>query len=62
MKDVTDENETERLKWKQECFEARIREQEEKKDYSFIEAYTVEKCDDCGCPINSHGHCPRCDY
>ena len=23
---------------------------------------TEEICDDCGCRLNDHGHCPRCDY
>ena len=35
----------------------RLAEQRQKNDYSD----DGEVCE-CGCRINSHGHCPRCDY
>jgi len=36
----------------------RISEQKENKDYND----EMEKCDDCGSLLNSHDHCPNCDY
>jgi len=47
---------------KQKDYEHRRMEQEQNKDYSYWETGEIEKCDECGCEINSHGHCPRCDY
>lgn len=40
----------------------RQKEQKEKSDYDYDENGMPEKCDDCGAYLNSHGHCPRCDY
>ncbi len=50
------ETEKERLK------DSRLKEQKDKKDYSYEHDGRIETCDDCRTPINSHGHCPRCDY
>lgn len=46
----------EQLKWESELFSNRIKEQESNNDYD-----GDDKCE-CGCRINSRGHCPRCDY
>jgi len=35
----------------------RLKEQKWKKDYND----EMERCE-CGCYLNSHDHCPRCDY
>lgn len=48
--------------YEEELRENRKKEQLSKKDYSYLEGGEIEKCDDCGCPINSHDHCPNCDY
>ena len=53
-------NSYERNKYEQELRESRMKEQRERLDYSYLDG-EIEKCE-CGCPINSHGHCPRCDY
>lgn len=42
--------------------ENRLKEQNDKKDYSYKHDGGIETCDDCRTPINSHGHCPTCDY
>ena len=39
-----------------------LKEQKSKSDYSYKEDGKIEECDDCRTPINSHGHCLRCDY
>ena len=54
--DILKETENEQRK------DARLKEQKDKKDYAYEENGAIEKCDDCGSCINSHGHCPRCDY
>ena len=46
----------------EELFENRINEQKDKKDYDYLKDGQIEKCDNCGNFINSHGHCPKCDY
>jgi len=43
--------------WEQELRETRMKEQADKQDYNDER----EKCD-CGAYLNSHDHCPRCDY
>lgn len=61
MRDVTDPREIEQMR--QELFELRVKEQKEKRDYADrLDDGSLERCDDCGTPINSHDHCPRCDY
>lgn len=47
---------------KEQLKDNRLREQKDKKDYSYENDVRIESCDDCRTPINSHGHCPRCDY
>ena len=42
--------------------EQRYNEQKQKYDYSYDEYGKIETCDDCNSNINSHGHCPMCDY
>ena len=42
--------------------DARKKEQDKNKDYSYYKNGSIEQCDDCGCYINSRGHCPMCDY
>ena len=41
--------------------EQRYNEQKRNDDYDINEDGQIEKCE-CGQPLNSHGHCPRCDY
>lgn len=62
MKTITDEKMIEKLQWDEECRDSRIKEQKENKDYSYCDDGRPEKCSDCGSYINSHDHCPRCDY
>lgn len=40
----------------------RLYDQQESQDYSYDEEGMAERCDDCGTRLNSHGHCPNCDY
>lgn len=40
----------------------RLYDQQEANDYSRDEDGILERCEDCGKPINSHGYCPSCDY
>jgi len=40
----------------------RIQEQKDNKDYSYDEVNKLEICNKCKSYINSHGHCPLCDY
>ena len=52
--------------FEQEQYEEDLREQrhiEQKRnnDYDINEDGEREKCD-CGTSLNSHGHCPNCDY
>lgn len=54
--------EWERLNDEENRRQSRLQEQEDKKDYSYQEDGSKEKCEDCGAIINSHGHCPNCDY
>ena len=41
--------------------EQRYNEQKQNKDYDYDNEGNIEYCD-CGMALNSHGHCPRCDY
>lgn len=50
------------LRHEDEQRQNRLYEQEQSQDYSRDEDYRIERCDDCNAPINSHGHCPNCDY
>lgn len=45
-------------KEKEEHVANRIAQQKLNNDYDD----DMEQCDDCGSYLNSHGHCPRCDY
>jgi len=36
----------------------RLVEQERNKDFN----EDMEKCDNCGCHLNSHDYCPNCEY
>ena len=47
---------------KEQLKDHRLKEQKDKKDYSYEYDGEIETCEDCGTPINSNGHCPRCDY
>ena len=47
---------------KEQLKDNRLKEQKDKKDYSYEHDGGIETCEDCGTPINSNGHCPRCDY
>jgi len=49
-------------KWIEELRQNRLNEQSHNNDYSYKQNGSIEKCDDCGSLINSHGHCPTCDY
>jgi hypothetical protein len=60
MKKLTDPFEIEQ--YKQELEQQRLKEQKQNNDYDYGFDGLPEKCDDCGSFINSHGHCPRCDY
>jgi len=60
MKEVTNPTEIEQIK--QQLFDQRIYEQKNKKDYDYDENGDIERCSDCGSYINSHGHCPKCEY
>lgn len=40
----------------------RLYDQQEAGDYSRDEDGIIERCEDCGRPLNQHGHCPSCDY
>jgi len=47
---------------KEQLKDSRLKEQRDKKDYSYEENGRIETCFDCGSNINSFGHCPLCDY
>tara|TARA_R110002012_G_scaffold39003_1_gene108206 strand:- start:1263 stop:1418 length:156 start_codon:yes stop_codon:yes gene_type:complete len=46
------------FEYKEELRQHRLREQKNNNDYSSER----ELCDNCGAFINSHDHCPNCDY
>ncbi len=52
----------EQAKYKEELRQERIARQKQKGDYSYYDEVEIERCEDCGAPLNSHGHCPHCDY
>ena len=56
MKTLQEEKDLQELKW------LRLSEQKANKDYAYTYNGCVERCNDCGSDINSHGHCPICDY
>ena len=60
MKELIDRNEIEQHK--QELLDQRKVEQKQSEDYSYEVDGRPEICDICRSYINSHGHCPRCDY
>lgn len=60
MREITDPQEI--AEYQEELLEARKNEQEENDDYDYDEYGNMETCEDCHSLINSHGHCPRCDY
>ena len=39
-----------------------MKKEKDKSDYSYTDNGEVERCDNCGSLINSHGYCPLCDY
>lgn len=43
--------------WNERLKDARLKDQKQQKDYND----EMEKCE-CGCYLNAHDHCPRCDY
>ena len=51
----------EQEKFNEELRENRVKEQKDNNDYDYNSDRKIEKCD-CGHPLNSHGHCPICDY
>ncbi len=61
MEEITNQKQIEQLQWEEDCMQARLKEQKEKKDYSYLGNGTTEKCE-CGTEINANGHCPKCDY
>ena len=60
MKELTNPFEIEQ--YKEELRENRLNEQKDNEDYSYYSDGNIEVCDLCKTPINSHGHCPTCDY
>lgn len=61
MKEVTNPKEIQQMK--DDLFDMRINEQKQKGDYADrLDDGSLECCSDCGTPLNSHDHCPRCDY
>lgn len=41
----------------------RLVEQQNQQDYLWDDFNGgFERCEDCGSKLNSHGHCPSCDY
>ena len=52
----------EQYEYEEGCKDARLKEQKDNEDYSYEDDGQIEKCDNCGSLINSHGHCPLCDY
>lgn len=47
--------------WKESCRQQRLSEQEMKQDYQIDNDGNYEMCG-CGRYLNSHSHCPNCDY
>ncbi len=43
--------------WNESLKDSRLKEQKQNKDYND----EMEKCE-CGSYLNSHDHCPICDY
>lgn len=56
MKELTNPFEIEQ--YRQSLQDQRLNEQNLNSDFDD----DMEVCEDCGCNLNSHGHCPRCDY
>jgi hypothetical protein len=48
----------EQFKWEEALKENIFREQKQNRDFN----EDMEKCDDCGSYLDSHDHCPLCDY
>lgn len=47
----------------QELIRLRIEHQRNSSDYDYDEeSGKAGRCGDCNSWLNSHGHCPRCDY
>ena len=59
MRELTDPMEIEQHK--EELLNARTSEQKQNADYDYDAEGNIEYCE-CGRALNSHGHCPRCDY
>jgi len=47
---------------KEKLKDNRLKQQKQNNDYAYELNGQIEKCNDCGSEINSHDHCPRCDY
>ena len=47
--------------FEESLLEQRYNEQKRNNDYDINEDGEIEKCE-CGNYLNSHGHCPQCDY
>lgn len=52
----------EQAQWEDDVRQSRLSAQVQKNDYEFNDDGEKEKCEDCRTPLNSHGHCPNCDY
>ncbi len=62
MTTITDPNEIERLQFEDDLRHQHLKEQKDKRDYSFSLDGSMELCSNCGNPINGMRHCPNCDY
>lgn len=60
MRDITNPKEIEQ--YKEELTSERLKQQKQSKDYDVNEDGEIETCSTCGTPLNSHSHCPKCDY
>ncbi|MFW1995201.1 hypothetical protein ACG904_09620 [Acinetobacter guillouiae] len=59
MRNITDPYEIQQHE--EELLEYRRQDQERNQDYDFYDGIP-DSCSACKSLINSHGHCPRCDY
>ena len=56
------DEQAEQIEYEDELRLRRLKEQQDKKDYCYTNNNIRETCPDCTAFINSHGHCPQCDY
>lgn len=54
---MTEQERVEKQQWDNERYSQRLKEQQENDDFNDER----EQCE-CGDYLNSHDHCPRCDY